>query len=93
MARITAGVACSHVPAIGVAMDQGKTEEEYWKPLFAGFEWTRTWEVAERPDVIVLVYNDQASAFDMDIIPTFAIGCAEEYQPADEGWAAARCLS
>jgi protocatechuate 4,5-dioxygenase beta chain len=49
--------------------------------------------VAERPDVIVLVYNDQASAFDMDIIPTFAIGCAEEYQPADEGWAAARCLS
>jgi protocatechuate 4,5-dioxygenase beta chain len=86
MARITAGVACSHVPAIGVAMDQGKTEEDYWKPLFAGFGWTRAWEAAERPDVIVLVYNDHASAFDMDIIPTFAIGCAEEYQPADEGW-------
>src|SRR5690606_15924115 len=27
-----------------------------------------------------------ASAFDMNIIPTFAIGCAEEFKPADEGW-------
>ena len=27
MARITAGVGCSHVPAIGVAMDSGITEQ------------------------------------------------------------------
>jgi protocatechuate 4,5-dioxygenase beta chain len=86
MARITAGVACSHVPAIGAAMDLGKTQEDYWKPLFAGFEWTRGWEKAEKPDVVILVYNDHASAFDMNIIPTFAIGCAESFQPADEGW-------
>jgi len=88
MARITAGVTSSHVPAIGAAIDLGKTEEDYWKPAFAGFEWTKEWimKPENKPDVIVLVYNDHASAFDMNLIPTFAIGCADEFQPADEGW-------
>ena len=86
MARITAGVASSHIPALGVAADLGKTGEEYWKPVFAGYEWTRRWEAEQKPDVVILVYNDHASAFDMKIIPTFAIGCAESYRPADEGW-------
>jgi protocatechuate 4,5-dioxygenase beta chain len=86
MARITAGVATSHIPALGVASDLGKTEEAYWAPAFAGYEWTRQWERAERPDVVILVYNDHATAFDMKIIPTFAIGCAEQFKPADEGW-------
>jgi protocatechuate 4,5-dioxygenase beta chain len=86
MARITAGVGCSHIPALGVAIDLGKTAEPYWAPAFAGFEWTRAWEESAKPDVVILVYNDHASAFDMRIIPTFAIGCGEEYAPADEGW-------
>jgi protocatechuate 4,5-dioxygenase beta chain len=55
-------------------------------PAFAGYNWTRAWEAEQKPDVVILVYNDHATAFDMKIIPTFAIGCAEEYQPADEGW-------
>ena len=41
---------------------------------------------AVKPDVVILVYNDHASAFSLDIIPTFAIGCAEKFPPADEGW-------
>ena len=86
MARITAGVASSHIPALGVASDLDKTAEDYWRPAFAGYEWTKAWEAAAKPDVVILVYNDHASAFDMKIIPTFAIGCAEEFQPADEGW-------
>jgi len=86
MARITAGVACSHIPALGAAIDLGKTEEPYWAKAFAGFEWTRQWEREQKPDVVILVYNDHASAFDMKIIPTFAIGCGEEFAPADEGW-------
>ncbi|MBA2936188.1 protocatechuate 3,4-dioxygenase [Sphingomonas sp. CGMCC 1.13654] len=86
MARITAGVASSHIPALGVASDFDKTQEEYWRPAFAGFEWTKAWEAAQKPDVVILVYNDHASAFDMKIIPTFAIGCGEEFKPADEGW-------
>lgn len=86
MARITAGVACSHIPALGVAIDFDKTGEDYWAPAFAGFDWTRKWEEQEKPDVVILVYNDHATAFDMKIIPTFAIGCAESFTPADEGW-------
>ncbi len=86
MARITNGLATSHVPAIGVAMDLGKTDEPYWQPLFAGYNWTRQWLAQTKPDVIILVYNDHASAFDMKIIPTFAIGCGERFKPADEGW-------
>lgn len=86
MARITAGVATSHVPAIGAALDKGKAEDAYWAPLFAGYEASKAWIAAEKPDVIILVYNDHASAFSLELIPTFAIGCAESFQPADEGW-------
>ncbi len=86
MARITAGVGSSHVPLLGVAHDQGKEQDAYFKPIFDGFQWTREWEAKEKPDVIILVYNDHASAFDMKLVPTFAIGCGERYAPADEGW-------
>ena len=86
MARITAGVATSHVPAIGAAMDNGKTDTEYWRPLFEGYEFSKNWIRREKPDVIILVYNDHASAFSLKMIPTFAIGCGEEFRPADEGW-------
>ena len=86
MARITAGVATSHVPAIGAALDNGKAAEPYWQPLFAGYEFTKAWMQSHRPDVIFLVYNDHATAFSLDMIPTFAIGTAARYQPADEGW-------
>lgn len=86
MARITAGVACSHVPAIGVAMDTGITEQPYWKPVFDGFVKSREWMKENKPDVIFLVYNDHCTAFDASCIPTFALGCAAEFKPADEGW-------
>jgi protocatechuate 4,5-dioxygenase beta chain len=86
MARITAGVTTSHVPAIGAAVDLGKTEEDYWKPVFAGYEWTKEWAAAEPPDVVILVYNDHASAFSLQMIPTFAIGCADSFKPCDEGY-------
>ena len=86
MARITAGVATSHVPAIGAAIDNGKTAEPYWKPMFAGYEASRRWMKDHLPDVVFLVYNDHASAFSLDCVPTFALGCAERFAPADEGW-------
>jgi protocatechuate 4,5-dioxygenase beta chain len=86
MARITAGITTSHIPAVGAAIDLGKTGEDYWKPVFAGYEWVKAYEKARKPDVVLLVYNDHASAFDMRIIPTFAIGCADEFAIADEGW-------
>jgi protocatechuate 4,5-dioxygenase beta chain len=86
MARITASVYTSHVPAIGAAMDLGKTHEPYWQPLFAGYDFSKQWLKDNRPDVIFLVYNDHATAFSLEMIPTFAIGTAAEYTPADEGW-------
>ena len=86
MAKITASVFTSHVPAIGAAMDLGKTHEDYWKPLFKGYEFSKQWMKDNKPDVIFLVYNDHATAFSLDLIPTFAIGTAADYKPADEGW-------
>jgi protocatechuate 4,5-dioxygenase beta chain len=86
MARITAGVATSHVPAIGAAIDQGKTGDSYWSPLFEGYQFSRDWIKKDPPDVVFLIYNDHASAFGMEMIPTFAIGCGEEYESTDEGW-------
>ena len=86
MARIIGGLATSHVPAIGAALDLGKTAEPYWQPVFAGYEFSKRWIAEHMPDVVVLVYNDHASAFSLEMIPTFAIGCAESFQPADEGW-------
>ena len=86
MAKITASVFTSHVPAIGAAMDLGKTHEDYWKPLFAGYEFSKQWMKDNKPDVIFLVFNDHATAFSLDLIPTFAIGTAAEFKPADEGW-------
>ena len=86
MAKITASVYTSHVPAIGAALDLGKTQEPYWQPLFKGYEFSKQWMKDNQPDVIFLVYNDHATAFSLEMIPTFAIGCADEYTPADEGW-------
>ena len=86
MAKITACVFTSHVPAIGAALDMGKTNEPYWQPLFNGYEYSKQWMKDNTPDVIFLVFNDHATAFSLEMIPTFAIGTAASYQPADEGW-------
>ncbi|MBI5107295.1 MAG: protocatechuate 3,4-dioxygenase [Rhodocyclales bacterium] len=86
MAHVTASVYTSHVPAIGAALDLGKSGEPYWQPVFKGYEFSKQWLRDNQPDVIFLVYNDHATAFSLEMIPTFAIGCAAEFEPADEGW-------
>ena len=86
MAKIIAGVATSHVPAIGAAIDNKRSHEPYWVPVFQGYERSKKWIADLKPDVVILVYNDHASAFSLELIPTFALGCAAEFQPADEGW-------
>jgi protocatechuate 4,5-dioxygenase beta chain len=86
MARITASVYTSHVPAIGAALDLGKSHESYWQKVFSGYEFSKQWMKDHKPDVVFLVFNDHATAFSLEMIPTFAIGTAESYAPADEGW-------
>lgn len=85
-AQITGAVFTSHVPAIGAAMDLGKTEEPYWKAVFDGYEFSKAWMEQNRPDVVFLVYNDHATAFDLSLIPTFVLGTGAAYPAADEGY-------
>jgi gallate dioxygenase len=85
-ATVTGAVFTSHVPAIGVAWDHHKTQEPYWKKVFDGYEFSKQWEKENVPDVIFLVYNDHATAFDLSIIPTFVLGTGASYPAADEGY-------
>jgi protocatechuate 4,5-dioxygenase beta chain len=86
MAEILYGVATSHVPAIGAATDKGKEDTPYWRPLFEGYEGARKWMADADPDVLIIAYNDHANAFSVEMIPTFAIGVAEHFPIADEGY-------
>jgi len=86
MARIIGGLGTSHVPAIGSAMAAGRQQEPYWKLFFAGYDAVRAWLGRERPDVVVVFYNDHGLNFFLDKMPTFAVGAAAEYRNADEGW-------
>jgi protocatechuate 4,5-dioxygenase, beta chain len=86
MARLVGGVGCSHVPAVGAAIDMGTTDDPYWAPYFAKVGPARRWMAEVAPDVCIVVYNDHASAFGLEVIPTFALGVAEDFAPADEGY-------
>ena len=86
MARLTAGISTSHVPAIGAAIDLKKTDQPYWQRVFSGFDKSKDWIAKAKPDVVIGIYNDHASAFSVELVPTFALGCAAEFPPADEGW-------
>jgi protocatechuate 4,5-dioxygenase beta chain len=86
MAEIIWGLATSHVPSIGAAMDDRRTQDAYWKPLFDGYGRAREWMAQHTPDVAVIIYNDHANGVSPDMVPTFAIGTAASYEVADEGW-------
>ena len=66
-------------------LDNGKTGEPYWVPVFKGYEADKKWMAEVKPDVVIMVYNDHVNAFDFKIIPTFAIGCADEYRHRRRG--------
>jgi protocatechuate 4,5-dioxygenase beta chain len=86
MAKIIGAVTTSHVPAIGGAIAKGKQQDPYWKPFFDGFTPIRQWLSDEKPDVVVLIYNDHGLNFFLDKMPTFSVGAAPTYVNADEGW-------
>lgn len=86
MAEIIWGLATSHVPPIGLAMDHGLTGSPYWKPLFDGYAPARKWMAENPPDAAIIVYNDHANAVGLDMVPAFAMGVADRYEIADEGY-------
>jgi protocatechuate 4,5-dioxygenase, beta chain len=86
MARIVGGVTTSHIPAIGNAMWDKKEQTPYWKRFFDGYEPVKAWLAEKDPDIAIVVYNDHGLNFFLDKVPTFALGCADHYHNADEGW-------
>ena len=86
MASIIGAITTSHVPAIGGAIARKVQHEPYWRPFFDGFIPVREWLAQNKPDVVVLIYNDQGLNFFLDKMPTFSVGAAPEYRNADEGW-------
>ena len=86
MGKIIAGIGTSHVPSIGGAYDRGKTGTPAWKPLFDAYVPVREWLKDLKPDIAIMVYNDHGADFFFDKYPTFAVGCADSYGIADEGF-------
>jgi hypothetical protein len=86
MAELVGAIGTSHIPAVGVAIDKGRTEEPYWAPYFAKLPPVREWMAKTQPDVCIVVYNDHANAFSLELIPTFALGTAARFGIADEGF-------
>ena len=86
MAELVGAIGTSHIPAVGVAIDKGRTEEPYWEPYFAKLPPVREWMANTKPDVCIVVYNDHANAFSLELIPTFALGTAARFGIADEGF-------
>ena len=86
MGRIVGGIGLSHVPSVGPAYDRNKQQDPAWKPLFDAYVPVRSWLERLRPDVAIVVYNDHVAEFPFDKYPTFALGAADSYAIADEGF-------
>ncbi|HEV3007922.1 MAG TPA: protocatechuate 3,4-dioxygenase, partial [Burkholderiales bacterium] len=84
--KVVAGIGLSHVPSVGVAYDRGKMQTPAWKPLADAYVPVRRWLAEIKPDVAIVVYNDHGADFTFDKYPTFAIGAADRYEIADEGF-------
>ena len=85
MATIVGGIATSHTPTIGFALDANKQNDAVWAPIFKGYEPVKQWLADRRPDVLFYVYNDHITSFFFDHYSHFALGVGERYWPADEG--------
>jgi gallate dioxygenase len=85
MARIIGGIACSHTPTIGFAVDGDKRNDPVWAPIFEGFEPARAWLADKKPDAVIIIYNDHVTSFFFDHYSAFALGIDTGYEVADEG--------
>lgn len=85
MARIIGGLAVSHTPTIGFAVDHNKQEEAAWAPIFKSFEPMKEWLKDKQPDVLFYIFNDHITSFFFDHYSAFALGVDDHYGVADEG--------
>ena len=86
MARIVGGIGCSHAPSIAHSYDRKLQKDPMWAPLYDGWEPAKEWLTRLKPDLMVVVYNDHMNRFFFDAYPSFALGAADSYPQADEGW-------
>ena len=86
MGRVVGGIGLSHVPSVGPVVDRKREQDPAWKPLFDAYVPVREWLAKLAPDVAIVVYNDHVAEFPFDKYPTFALGAADEYAIADEGF-------
>jgi gallate dioxygenase len=85
MARIIGAIGASHTPTIGFAQDAGKHHDPVWRPIFEAFAPLQDWLAEQRPDAMVIVYNDHVTSFFFDHYSAFTLGIDTEYHAADEG--------
>ncbi|WP_336778229.1 gallate dioxygenase [Pantoea sp. USHLN256] len=85
MAKIIGGLAVSHTPTIGFAVDHNKQQEGAWAPIFDGFAPMQRWLEEKKPDVLLYVFNDHVTSFFFDHYSAFVLGIDDDYAVADEG--------
>lgn len=85
MARILGAVASSHTPTIGFALDAAKQHDPVWAPIFEAYEPVQAWLAAQKPDVLLMIFNDHVTSFFFDHYSQFALGIGDSYAVADEG--------
>jgi gallate dioxygenase len=85
MATIVGGIASSHTPTIGFALDTNKQKDAVWAPIFAGYEPVQRWLAEKKPDVLFFIFNDHITSFFFDHYSHFVLGVGDKYWVADEG--------
>ena len=74
MATIVGGIATSHTPTIGFALDTNKQQDAVWAPIFAGYQPVQRWLAEKQPDVLFFIFNDHITSFFFDHYSHFALG-------------------
>jgi gallate dioxygenase len=85
MATIVGGIATSHTPTIGFALDTNKQNDAVWAPIFEGYKPVQRWLAEKKPDVLFFIFNDHITSFFFDHYSHFALGVGAQYPVADEG--------
>jgi len=86
MGMIVGGIGVSHAPSLARAYDRQLGDQPDWHDIFVSFDPAAAWLADLEPDALVVVYNDHVNQFFFDAYPTFALGVADEFPQADEGW-------
>jgi aromatic ring-opening dioxygenase catalytic subunit (LigB family) len=88
MSRILGGIGIAHTPSMGYQYDKGMQGgfDPKWQAWYDGTRPVAAWLRELAPSHLVIVYNDHMNYFDLKTYPTFAIGMAERFPQADEGY-------